>query len=315
MEQDDVNVSVCFQWELIKETCGNYLVLSIPESVKLIAYQTQLLKENPHPGLIPFEVQSSDNRLKLYYQLAGRISFLQYVQKEDTAPAEIIEVLDRIVAILMESKNLLLYPNGFLLQAEYIFLEPHRDTVSLIYIPVKPPGSTILVDVNEGFRHLLEKVFRYRDDLPPEIYTWCDEEDFQLVNFRERLKELKFSDWEKENKGSGGKEKPFQLAATMTSSRTVATTSSMTGSANEAPNGTADAARQSVSSAFTSALFRSDLPRMGIFGLFLLAQLLIITFLFLSFPQVFNFTEEPTSIVGTGLILAAVNVLFLRKLN
>jgi hypothetical protein len=295
MTQDDAHVAAGFQWEYSKEACGNYLVLTLPESVRLIAYQAQLLKENPHPGLIPFEVQRSDHRLKLYYQLAGRISLLQYVQREDTAPAQIIAVLDRVVAILMESKNLLLYPAGFFLQAEYIFLEPHRAEASLIYVPAKPLESTLLVNANECFRHLLKNVFHYREDLPPEIFTWCDEENFQLNSFRERLKELKFSDWKKEHLGTGVKEKPFQLT--------------------EATNGATDVPRSVVTTVLSTAPFGLQLPKIGIFGLFLLPQLLLTTFLFLSFPQVFNFTEEPTSIVGTGLILAAVNVLFLRKLN
>mgnify|MGYP000890849258 CR=1 FL=1 len=343
MAQADAHVEAGFQWEFSKEAYGNYLVLTLPDSVKLIPYQARLLQENPHPGLIPFEVQRSDHCLKLYYQLAGRITFLQYVQKEDTAPAQIIAALDRIGAILMESKNLLLYPAGFFLQAEYIFLEPHPAEVSLIYVPVKPLAPGLLADVQESFRHLLKNVFCYRKDLPPEILTWCDEENFQLYRLRERLKELKFSDWKKAQPASGVKEKPFQLtdaftdakteamiearAAAMTAATTEAMTGAMidsiigsmtgtmTGSATEATSGGIDAAPSVVSLARTPFLIWSGLPRLGKFGLFLLLQLLLTTFLFLSFPQVFNFREEPTSLVGTGLILAAANVLFLRKLN
>lgn len=341
-----------FHPEFTRDISGSKLVLCVPDTADYLSYQAELLKQNPHSAIIPFTVQKNDHDLKLHYQLGGRIAFAQYLQKEELEPEQIKKILVDIAVILLESKNWLLYPSAFLLKPEYIFLEPQQDVVSLIYLPVKiQPQMGQVIDVNRNFQQLLRSLFRYREDVPQILVDIANDEAFQVKDLRVRLEENKYAARKKETE-NGRKEKPFQLACASETSDTKTTNAYVNkngnGNANANANTNANAnrnvasppenaalgirrqslsgnlARKTVASVVTTKQGEAPLgktgmkavkPKMIVFGVFLLLQLVLAALLGVFFPQVNAAMSDPTKILGVLLILVPLNVFFLRTLT
>lgn len=332
MQNVPIDLSDAFPPELTRDTFRSYLVISLPEGADFLTYQAELLKQNPYPGIMPFTVHKSDQQINLHYQLDARLAFSQYLQKEETGSEQIMKILVDIAAILLESKNLLLYPTAFLLKPEYIFLEPQQNIVSLIYVPVKAQAQVMqLVDINANFQRLIRSLFRYREDLPPILATIVQEESFQIKDFRVRLEESKFS-VRKEEAGSGVKEKPFQLAGTKeetvnTAARPAAKTvkiltdSVVNSAANSVTSFTANSAAGLAPKFASSKVIKPVkkiwpcLSGMKIFGLFLVFQLVLAVLLVQLFPQVDAAMEDSINRLGMLLIIVPLNVVFLRALT
>lgn len=324
MQNVPTDLSDIFRPELTKDTFRSNLVISLPEGAEFLPYQAELLKQHPYPGIMPFTVQKSDQQINLHYQLDARLAFSQYLQKEEAEPEQIMKILVDIAAILLESKNLLLYPTAFLLKPEYIFLESQQNIVSLIYVPVKTQVRVAQhVNINANFQRLIRSLFRYREDLPPILATIVQEESFQIKDFRVRLEESKFS-VRKEEAGSGVKEKPFQLAGTKeetvnTAARPAAkTVKILTDSVvNPTANLAAGLAPKFASSKVIKPVKKiwPCLSGMKIFGLFLVFQLVLAVLLVQLFPQVDAAMEDSINRLGMLLIIVPLNVVFLRALT
>lgn len=317
--------------DYIQEGFRNYLVLRCPEAAKLIAFQVEMISQNPHPGLIPFTAQRDNNGVKLRYQLDSRVPLEQYLQDEKVQTSKIVEILDQLLTVLLESKNLLLHPAHFLLKPEYIYFDLSCDGVSLIYVPLKDlSGFVYSDDVNKNFRHLLSTLFQYRSDLPPELFSLCQDQDFQLKDFRERLEEVYFAVRKKETL-RGPKEKPFQLSgsalrapergARAREGRPVFKVKGKIAwpSASQQANSAGQPGAEQGRSAgqFGSKLNKSAGQlgwRTKTMGLFLLLQLLGALLLLVLFPQL-NALRDGLDLLGLFLVLVGVNVLFLRGIT
>jgi len=313
-----------------RDFISNYLVLSLTNTQKVIPYQLELIKQNAYPGIIPLAERMSNNQTQLYYRLNSAVSFLQYLEREETELAEILQILDSIVSILLESKNLLLYASGFLLEEEYIYLEPHTGEVSLLYVPVKLAG-----DVNENFRNLIRRVLFYRGDLPQNIINYCEDNNFKISGFREQLKEIKYPLLKKE-KQNKEKEKPFQLASPAFLSQEEELGEVQRGETPTEETGSKGVRRKEVQ----ERQERPERPRReGIqvkgqqgqgkavvkkenlrfpkktISAFLLVQLVLVVVLLLLSPWLNSLEDSSATYGGIILILVALNLLFFRRLT
>lgn len=306
-----------------RDAVSNYLVLSLTNTQKVIPYQLELIKQNAHPGVIPLEERISNNQIKLYYRLNSAVSFLQYLEREETELAEILQILDSIVGILLESKNLLLYASGFLLEEEYIYLDPQTGKVSLLYVAVKLAG-----DVNENFRNLLKRVLFYRGDLPQNIINYCEDINFKVSGFREQLKETKYPLLKKE-KQNKEKEKPFQLASPAFLSQEEGLGEVQRGETPTEETGSKEIRRKEVperprrediqvkgQQGQGKAVVKKEKLRFPkkIISVFLLVQLVLVVVLLLLSPWLNSLEDSFATYGGLVLILVALNLLFFRRI-
>mgnify|MGYP000931471458 CR=1 FL=1 len=198
-----------FTVDLVKDVGGSSLVIGLDGEQKTVHHQIEIINGNAPPGIIAVEERKHNNQTKLYYGLKNALPLSYYIEREEVSSEEAIRFLDEIVGVVLESKNYLLSASGFLLQQEYIYINPASRKVSLVYLPVKLQG-----DVNESFRQLLKGLSDTFADFPQELTLYCQEQFFNLKGFREQLKNSKYPDHKKLcPEKEQGKTKTFQLEA------------------------------------------------------------------------------------------------------
>jgi len=213
MQQDQVSLQE-LEIKAVKDVKENYLEVSLSEQEKVIRHQVEIIRQHSPSGIMTFEERKSNQQTKLYYRLNSQLPLSYYLEREELGSAEIRQILEEIVEILLKSKNYLLSASGFLLQEDYIFLHAQTHKVSLFYLPLKLQGDALA-----NFRQLLMNLNKSCEDLPQELLIAANEQFFNLSSFREQLREIK-QPLAKEKKPVLEKTKTFQLESKLNSSGT-----------------------------------------------------------------------------------------------
>lgn len=120
-------------------------------------YQLEMLANNPHPGILALEKHTLDTKVILSYNITGKVPLSEYL-RETVVTADLIAVLyNTVTAVLSASQNYLLDPAGFLLDENYLFIDPKTSEIALVYVPVFikegsliPPEGLFLRLLKEG---------------------------------------------------------------------------------------------------------------------------------------------------------------------
>jgi len=197
--------------DLVKDIRGSYLVIDLASEQMTVHHQIEVINHNAPLGIIRVEERKTNMQTKLYYYINNLMPLSYYIEKEEISSEEVIRILDEVVGVVLESKNYLLSASGFLLQQEYIYIEPASRKVSLVYLPVK-----LLANANENFRQLLKELSYTLDDFPQKLTSYSNEQGFNLKGFREQLKNSKYPNYKKlSSEKEQGKTKTFQLEAVL----------------------------------------------------------------------------------------------------
>jgi hypothetical protein len=94
-----------------------------------------MLAGNPSSGILPIELRRNDDRLKLIYDITGLVTFQAHAAVSGLSSGELSGFFSSILDIIRDSKKLLLYEDGFLLDEDYIFFD--GNSIKLVYVPVR----------------------------------------------------------------------------------------------------------------------------------------------------------------------------------
>lgn len=195
---------------IVKDFGENFLVVELSDQYKLIPHQLEIIKRNSPSGIMAIEEIRNNNQTKLYYHLQSCLPLSCLLERGEIGSKAIVNILDELMGILLESKNYLLSATGFLLLRQYIYLHPLTYQVTLVYLPVKLPG---IFDVHENFRQLLKELSDICADFPQDLIKYSEDDYFfNLQGFRQRLKNMRHPLIIK-NKQEKQKEKGFHLDA------------------------------------------------------------------------------------------------------
>lgn len=188
--QGSVKEKFTFSYE--NEAAASYLVINHEGDEQIIDYQVEMISNNPNPSILPVVVRRKDNTVRLYYNITSKQS-LSGILKRKIDRNEFIDIMINISKVILESKNYFLSDNSFLLDDEYIFLNPMTREVSLTYLPIR--NNT---DANENFKSFLIKlavcwadVIYTSDNLIQKILSSTKNENFNISEFSKLLHDLK----------------------------------------------------------------------------------------------------------------------------
>lgn len=119
----------------------------------LLQFQLGMLTNNRIPGLATLKVKQRDLQVTLVYPIGGLISLAEYLSARPIALAGLGELLERMVQPVTECKNYFLHERCFVIDPDYIFLNPSSLRTSLIYVPVSFPQG-----VDPGYQKTVETV-------------------------------------------------------------------------------------------------------------------------------------------------------------
>lgn len=112
------------------------------------------IQNNPSPYILPMNVSSINDFSNLTYTLSTKIKlsdFLNYY----VSRLDFLKLLFQITQVIKDANNYYANENNFILDEEYIYVEPQKMVVSLMYFPVE-----IDVNINQVYKRFIERVLK-----------------------------------------------------------------------------------------------------------------------------------------------------------
>lgn len=134
-----------FEYGYESNSSYSYLVLKLDSEVKLLNYQTEIISQNPNTAFVPFHIRREDDNTSIYYNITSKISLAQYLERKILSKKELLDLLKNITKNLMMHSNYLLDLSSFIIDGDFIYINPATAEVSLTYIPVPVNRDTIKV--------------------------------------------------------------------------------------------------------------------------------------------------------------------------
>lgn len=132
----DKNSGLAFEHSFDNDSAYSYLVLKLDSDIKLLNHQTEIICQNPNLAFVPFHIRREDENVSIYYNITSKISLSQYLERKSLNKKELLDLLKNITKNLMLHANYLLDISSFVMDSDFIYINPATAEVSLVYIPV-----------------------------------------------------------------------------------------------------------------------------------------------------------------------------------
>lgn len=134
-----VNSFLEFQSDVEADAGRTFLVLTMEGLTveQFLDFQIEMISQNEIAGIVKLEVKQLDSNVKLCYHLNGLISLTNYLKRQRISKFEFTEILDNILSVLLGCKIYLLNDNSFILEENFIYINPKSKQISLIYLPLE----------------------------------------------------------------------------------------------------------------------------------------------------------------------------------
>lgn len=173
---------------------GSFLVVSTSKDENIIEFQVNMLKKNPNNHILPLDIRRNNDRINIYYNVTSKLSLSQYIKLRQVGKTELIDIFSGIVRTLLGSKGYLLSDSSFLLDEDYIFINPDTRCVSLVYLPVKLKNDIVksLKDFAVNFVVYSANINEEKgESFLPQFISFLKKDTFSIIDFDKFLKEMK----------------------------------------------------------------------------------------------------------------------------
>lgn len=181
---------------------GSFLVASTTKNDNIIEFQVNMLNKNPNKHILPLDVRRNNDKINIYYNITSKLSLSQYLKRRQLSRNEFLDIFSGIIMTLQSSKALLLSDNSFILDEEYIYVNPDTMNVSFVYLPVK-----LDIDITKALRDFAMNFVVYSANIIEEnsdaflqqFLSFLKKDTFNILDFDKFLKEVKRSVSQQEN--------------------------------------------------------------------------------------------------------------------
>lgn len=149
----------------------------------------KMLEHNKIPGLLPLYQQHVDDKLRLSYEIGGRVSLQkQYDQKEITVKRA-CQLIKMVIDIILAGEQFFMVPEEYCVDFSYIYLDLGKKQLYLCYLP----------DVEQvfsmEFRRLLEFLMEHLDHSDKQgvsfyyaLYDMYCSDELSLIELAEHIR-------------------------------------------------------------------------------------------------------------------------------
>jgi len=121
---------------------GSYFTLTVPIFDDLIFYQMQMLVHNHFLGILNTGFFRQDEKAVIYYDLTSKITLTRFLKRKTLKEHELVSILLEITSVLVNAQGYLLDDGKFVLDPDYIYINPSASNLELMYLPFKSAGNT-----------------------------------------------------------------------------------------------------------------------------------------------------------------------------
>lgn len=169
-----------FQEEYIRDLGSNYLVLNCAGEA-YDEFQVQMLLNNRIAGLLECEIRIIDNHEKFLYEISSKQPLSRIYEKAEMDYDALVSILRGIAKAVKSAKEYLLDTGHFILQPEYMYINPETRKISLCFFPLYYVGPDQAF--HELAEYILDKV-DYKEEravvLAYDFYRKAKEDNFNI---------------------------------------------------------------------------------------------------------------------------------------
>lgn len=174
----------------------SYLKFELDDGADILHHQFEMISQNPSSSFIPFHIRRVDEIVSIYYNITSKIPLAEYLKRKRLSKKEFLDLLGNITKGLMLHSSYLLELPGYVLDKEFIFINPATAEVSLLYIPISRH-----TDAYEEYKSLLKDLIvnavsvddSAKDNYLQRILNYLKSEAFSLADFNRLITELRNS--------------------------------------------------------------------------------------------------------------------------
>ena len=187
---------LAFEHSFDSDAANSYLVLKLNSDIKLLNHQIEIISQNPNPAFVPFHIRREDENMSIYYNITSKISLSQYLERKSLNKKELLDLLKNITKNLILHTNYLLNLSSYLIDADFIYINPATAEVSLVYVPASLDRDTMeiyiafLKDLMVNSASIDDSL---RDNYLQKILNYLKSETFSLNDFSKLIVNLRNS--------------------------------------------------------------------------------------------------------------------------
>lgn len=182
-----------FSFDYESSASSSYLVLRMDTGRELFDYQIEMIANNPNAAILPLEIRHINDKINLYYNITSKITLTHFLSRKKLDRNEFAGLMRGIIKAVSESSRYFLNENSFVIDENYIFVNPATTEISLVYIPLKTEE-----EINNSFKafvsNLMMNVVNFDEDSGGSIIqktsSCLRQEHFNLAGLDKLLLEL-----------------------------------------------------------------------------------------------------------------------------
>ncbi len=121
---------------------ASYLVIKAGPWEELLNYQVSMTGCNTIDRLAQYNVKNSNGDAYCYYNITSKLSLSFFLKRRKLLRNEFIALLADMARTIVDSAGYLLSDACFLLDPDYIFINPENMEIAMVYVPVNAEGDT-----------------------------------------------------------------------------------------------------------------------------------------------------------------------------
>lgn len=183
-----------FEFNYESSATGSFLVVSVDAGEDVLLYQVEMLANNPNDNILSLDIRQKDSKHNLYYNITSKLALSQYLKRNKLKRDDFINIFKDILKTILSSKDYLLSDRSFLLNEDYIYIDPNTLEVSLVYLPLN-----IEHNVNDQLKNFTANFIMYSanidetnsDNFLQRILNLLKSDTFNILEFNKLLNDLK----------------------------------------------------------------------------------------------------------------------------
>lgn len=171
---------------------SSYLIVKIIDKTIIQHYQVEMMANNQIPGILPFDVRYKDGEVFFYYNITSKLVLDHYIKRKPRV-SSFAGLIASISGTLSRCQNYFLSDDNFLLDENYIFINPSTLETYMVYVPVKIKGETV-ERLRDFVTYLIMNFYSEGescyDRMLQKILGYLKEENFSAADFSSFLRNL-----------------------------------------------------------------------------------------------------------------------------
>jgi hypothetical protein len=147
---------------------SSQLLYKLGDSDMLIGHEVKVAEFNHIEGILPFSLVERNGSRYCYYDITSLLSLAFFLRRRKLERNELVRLLSDISWRLMDCGGYLLDDSGYVLNSDYMFIDPETLKISMIYIPACIPSEGFGKESTDSINRT-DSIIRRGDDCTPVI--------------------------------------------------------------------------------------------------------------------------------------------------